>query len=219
MKCFVIAMQSEAEPVLKAADNVSLIKKSATMRVYECCLFKEKTAIVVCGVGKVNAAMGAQYACDAFKPEAVINLGVAGGLNDGVEVGGIYCVRDAVQYDVDLTQLNGGVIGTLNNRNSPYIKLAFSDAFPAKRVGTGDRFNDSKDDFSTLTAVLGADLRDMELGAIAQVCEENGIKCYSFKIVSDMAGNGSTTVQYIENLNICFKNLSENLGKIFKSAN
>ena len=215
MKCFVIAMASEAEPVISAMR----IEKDYTAydrRIVTGELFGEKVAVVVCGVGKVNAACGAQYAIDCLGATVIINLGVAGGLNNSVEIANTYAISAVVQYDFDLTQLNGTPIGTLDECKENYLPLAVAEGFAVKRVATGDRFNDNPDDYKLLTEVLGADIREMELGAIAQACMHAGVKCYSFKTVSDLAGSGSTTEQFMKNLEICFSAISATLEKIVK---
>ena len=181
-------------------------------------LYGESVGVVVCGVGKVNAAVGTQIAVDELGAETVINLGVAGGLNNGVAVGDIYGISDAVQYDFDLTTVNGTQIGTLDECKENYLPLATSSAFSLKRIATGDRFNDSREDFKLLTETLNADIRDMECGAVAQVCMHAKVKCYAFKIISDLAGSGSTVEQYRNNLKICFKTLSLELENIIKSV-
>lgn len=49
--------------------------------------YKGKKIINVCsGIAKVNAAVCAQAAIDNFKPDAVINAGIAGGMNSDVKV-------------------------------------------------------------------------------------------------------------------------------------
>lgn len=217
MKCFIIALKSEADCVIGAMD----IEKDyihCDKRVVTGELFGETVAVVVCGVGKVNAACGTQYALDLLGADVIINLGVAGGLNDTVEVGGVYSVGKVVQYDFDLAQLNGTAIGTLNEFEESYLPLSHARGFEEKAAGTGDRFNDDRDDFLLLTAGFGADLRDMELGAVAQVCAHANVKCYAFKAVSDVAGEGSTTEQYYKNLEICFNSLKGELENMLKAA-
>ena len=54
----------------------------------------------------------------------------------------------------------------------------------------------------------------MEGGAIAQVCMHAGVKCYAYKIISDIAGSGSTTEQYLKNLSLCSETLKRELKKI-----
>lgn len=212
-------MQKEAAPlleVMKIEKDYPIYQK----RVVLGSIFGKEIAVVICGVGKVNAASGAQYAIDCLGATEIINLGVAGGMNGSVEVGGIYSVSAVVQYDFDLVQLNGGKIkmGTLDGFTENYLPLTPSKGFELRRVGTGDRFNDDYKDYLLLTEELGADIREMELGAIAQVCILAGVECRSFKIISDLAGSGSTTEQYRENLGICFASLRANLKKIIDAV-
>ncbi len=58
----------------------------------------------------------------------------------------------------------------------------------------------------------------MECAAIAQVCMHAKIKCYAFKIISDVAGSGSTTEQYKENLRVCLNTLRGGLEDVIKSV-
>ncbi len=215
MKCFVIAMQKEANPVIESMktekDFVCCGKRIVTGMAHG-----QKIAVVICGVGKVNAASGAQYAIDCLGADVIVNIGVAGGLNGGVGIAKTYAVSAAVQYDFDLTQLNGTAIGTLDECKENYLPLCVASGFPSKKAATGDRFNDSPEDYKLLTEVLGADIREMELGAIAQVCMHAKVKCYSFKIISDIAGSGSTTRQYLENLEACYLSIKRDLPEIIK---
>lgn len=211
-------MDKEAAPIISAMERVKERQLSGK-RVVLGTLFKKKIAIIVCGVGKVNAACGAQLAIDKFKAEKIVNIGVAGGLKKDLKVADIYKISHAVQYDFDLVQISGKPIGTLEGCEENYLPLNICGKYPAKRLATGDRFNDSKDDFKLLTKVLDADIRDMEGGAIAQVCMQTGVKCYSFKIISDLAGIGSTTEQYKNNLTLCFETLKRELKNITEIVN
>lgn len=218
MTVFVIAMESEAQCVLDNLDGIST-SVAHGKKIIRGTLNGENTAVVICGVGKVNAAIGAQYAIDVLNADKIVNVGVAGGLNSRLKVGAVYSISQAVQYDFDLVQLNGTEIGTLNEFEENYLPLNTVDLYPLKKLGTGDRFNDSADDFELLTRVLGADIRDMEGGAIAQVCAHAGAEYYSFKAISDLAGSGSTTEQFKANLNLCLKILTAEVNKIFKAVN
>ena len=215
MKVFVIAMDKEAQPVLNAI-NIERDITYCGKRLVTGKLSGESIGIVICGVGKVNAACGTQIAIDELGADVIINVGVAGGLNGSVKVGEIYAISNVVQYDFDLSQLNGTKIGTLDECSENYLPLALSDGYPAKKLATGDRFNDSKQAYRLLTEVLHADVRDMECGAIAQVCMHANVPCYSFKIISDLAGSGSTTDQYLKNLSLCFKTLERELKNIME---
>ncbi|MCM1546168.1 MAG: 5'-methylthioadenosine/S-adenosylhomocysteine nucleosidase [Clostridiales bacterium] len=218
MTVFVIAMESEAEPLIV---NMTGVTRSYVYdkNIYRGKLCGQEVCAVVCGVGKVNAAAGAQYAIDRLGADIIVNIGVAGGLNDGLQIGKIYGISHAVQYDFDLVQLNGTEIGTLNEFEENYLPLQTRNIYPLKRLATGDRFNDSEDDFRLLTNVLHADIRDMEGGAIAQVCIHAGVPFYSFKAISDLAGSGSTTEQFTRNLHACTVRLNNDIQKIFEAVN
>lgn len=218
MTVFIIAMESEAQPFIDALADTQ-IKKVHGRTVITGKLNHKPAAAVVCGVGKVNAAAGAQYAIDCLGADKIVNIGFAGGLNAGTQIGKIYSISQVVQYDFDLSVINGTPIGTLNEYTEPYISVDCSPRYPAKKLGTGDRFDDSERDYLLLSDALKADVRDMEFGAIAHVCKHAGVQCYSFKAISDVAGAGSTTKQFAINLAMCAKALSEEFENIFEAVN
>ena len=86
---------------------------------------------------------------------------------------------------------------------------------PLKNLGTADRFNDSEADYVLLTKELGADIRDMEGCAIVQTALCCSIPVYSVKAISDVAGSGSTTDQYLQNRDTALQNLKTVLSQIF----
>lgn len=178
MRAFVIAMENEAEqvrPFLKDGDR-----------------------LYVSGVGKVNAAAAAQKAIDAGADE-IVNCGVAGGLDPAMEVGDACEISQSVEYDFDLTMINGTRLGTHNERTTPFFDCRTTGKFPARILATGDRFtNDERDVTAPLS--LGATVKDMEGAAIAHVCELNRIPCRMLKCISDVHGRGSMTGQYKDNL-------------------
>lgn len=206
MKVFVIAMNNEAECVVSNLEN-AVESRLFGRRVVRGTLNGEDAFVVVSGVGKSNAAAATQLAIQETGTKRILNLGVSGGLDPAMKVGEIYEVADAVQYDFDLVQINGTEMGTLNERDTPFIPCKAEGRFEAKTLGTGDRFNDSADD-SALLKKLGASLRDMEGAAIAHVCETAGVEFVSYKCISDVEGSGSMPEQYMENLKKCLEILT-----------
>ena len=63
---------------------------------------------------------------------------------------------------------------------------------------------------------LKADLRDMEGAAIAHVALRAGVRCRMVKSVSDVAGSGSTTDQYLANLKVALASLSAAIPAFYK---
>lgn len=207
-------MESEAAPVLSNMSGVQsdkLLGKS----IYRGELCGDRVSVIVCGVGKANAACGAAIAIGIEGASAVINTGVAGGLGKYLKVGEICSIAYATQYDFDLAQLNGTSVGTLNEFKDRWLPLAVAGDYPKKKLATADRFNDDRRDYILLTDAFGADIRDMEGAAIAQVCINAGVPVFEYKGISDLAGSGSTTEQYVANLDKCTKNFEDNVCGIY----
>ena len=178
MRAFVIAMENEAAEVRP--------------------FLRDDDRLYVAGVGKVNAAAAAQKAIDVGADE-IINCGVAGGLDPSMEVGEAYEISQAVEYDFDLTLINGTKLGTHNERTTPYFDCRTTGKFPTRILATGDRFTNDERDVENPLA-LGATVKDMEGAAIAHVCELNGVPCRMLKCLSDVHGKGAMTGQYKDNL-------------------
>ncbi len=203
----VIAMQSEADVLLtkmKITQSLTICGK----QVHVGKAFGKDVALCVCGVGKVNAALGTQILIDKFEIDKLLNFGVAGGLNKGTTLCAVYQIGGAVQFDFDLVQLNGTKMGTLNEYKEPYLPCThLALPLPIKNLGTADRFNDSREDYLLLTNELGADIRDMEGGAIVQTAHAAQLPIYCIKAISDVAGSGSTTEQFLANKDRALANL------------
>lgn len=212
----VIAMQSEADILLDQMHiNSSLTVSGKTVYVGKA--FGKDVALCVCGVGKVNAALGTQLLVSKFGADKILNFGVAGALKSDMKIAGVYQIGAAVQFDFDLVQLNGTKIGTLNEYTENYLYLNLLKApFPIKKLGTADRFNDSPEDFKLLTKELDADIRDMEGGAIVQAAFAATLPVYSIKAISDLAGSGSTTEQFLINKDKALQELKKALPIIFE---
>ena len=212
----VIAMQSEAEILLSQMKIIRSLAVSGK-NVHVGRAFGKDLALCVCGVGKVNAALGTQLLVSKFDAEKILNFGVAGGLNKNTELCAVYQITAAVQFDFDLVDLNGTKIGTLNEYTENYLTLNhFKAGLEKRKLGTADRFNDSPADYKLLTEELNADIRDMEGGAIVQAAFAAELPVYSVKAISDVAGSGSTTEQYLVNRDKALQNLKEKLPLIFE---
>ena len=118
----VIAMQSEADILLDEMQVLRSLTVSGK-KVHVGKAYGKDVALCICGVGKVNAALGTQLLVSKFDAEKLLNIGVAGGLNKSTELCNVYQISSAVQFDFDLVQLNGTKIGTLNEYTENYLTL------------------------------------------------------------------------------------------------
>lgn len=215
---FVIAMESEADAVLRHLSDVLKFEECGRT-VYQGLLNGEQTAVVICGLGKVNAAAGTQYAIDHFTPERIVNLGVAGGLDASMSVGQVYSISKCFQCDFDLSDINHTPKGTPNEYDSPFFELSNFPTtqlsnLPTAIVSTGDSFVNGDPDRDFVYGEMGAWLRDMELAAIAHVCKRAGVRCCALKSVSDVhfPDRPPPTEQYAVNLKKAVDALADVVG-------
>lgn len=191
MRVFVIAMECEAECVRQ--------------------FLKPDDRLIVCGIGKVNAAAAAQRAISEYGADLIVNAGLAGGFGVNMKAGEVYEVTAAVEYDFDLAKLNGTAIGVLDEYDTPYLEVEATGAYPGAVLATGDHFNDSDRDYALIRDELKATLRDMEGAAIAHVCKKNGVRCRMIKCITNVAGKGAMTGQYEVNREFALDRLAEAL--------
>ncbi len=159
--------------------------------------------VVVAGIGKVAAALAAQFVQDAFKPRCVLSVGLAGALRGDSSRGQVVIASGAVQHDMDARPLTAtrGVIPHLGESVfSADPAVAEKLAVAAKRavenprvvrsglVLTGDQIVTSRPVRDGLARAFpeGACV-DMETAAIAQVAHQNGLPWGAVRVTSDSA--------------------------------
>ena len=147
-------------------------------------LDKARAPAGVGGVGKVNAASGATLALLVLRPSLVINYGTAGRINEALS--GLVEVAHVVQRDMMAMPL-------VPRGRTPYSSNLdrLSSGFDGVTCGTGDSFVTSGDPWLTENNV---DLVDMELFAIAHVCQRHTIPWRAFKFITGGADQWAADV-------------------------
>ena len=163
-----------------------------------------------CGIGKVNAALGAQRMIYEFHPDCIISSGCAGGNGDGINIQDVVVSRELCYHDVycgraiDDTTVYGQVQGLpVRFQADPYLlrkseQLTSSGAtIHQGLIVTGDWFADSKEKMRQIVDKFPDALAvDMESCAIAQTCYVLGVPFISFRTVSDMPLRDTDASQY-----------------------
>ena len=98
------AMDVEVNSIKSELENVE-IKNIAAMDFYKGTLAGKEVVVVKCGVGKVNAAICAQILVSVFGVSALVNTGVAGSLNNDINICDIVVSTSALEHDMDVTPL------------------------------------------------------------------------------------------------------------------
>jgi len=187
-------------------------------------VFKDSDVLVQkCGIGKVNAALGAQRIINEFHPDCIISSGCAGGNGDDINIQDIIVSSELCYHDVycgraiDDTTVYGQVQGLPARFQADpellrkatqlsIIRSARRDACQSKNsqlslhsglIVTGDWFVDTKE---KMREIIGhfpeAKAVDMESCAIAQACYLNNVPFISFRVISDIPLRDTDASQY-----------------------
>jgi adenosylhomocysteine nucleosidase len=177
-------------------------------------LFTDGSVVVQrCGIGKVNAALGAQRMINEFRPDAIISSGCAGGNGDDVNVQDVVVSTQLAYHDVycgtavDGSTQYGQVQGLPARFEADSYLFRKSDELKVKSgqtlaihqglIVTGDWFVDSRE---KMREIIGhfpeAKAVDMESCAIAQTCYINKVPFISFRVISDVPLRDTNASQY-----------------------
>ena len=156
-----------------------------------------------CGIGKVNAAIGAVSLIGRFSPDMVINTGVAGGADPSVNVMDVVVGARVAYHDVwcGPESVLGAVQGLPLYYEAPADWIARVPSRQDVKVGlicSGDQFIDTDEALQRIKGSFPEAMAvDMESGAIAQVCHIKQVPFLSMRVISDSPGAGhNNTVQY-----------------------
>ncbi len=203
----IVAMESELDALLRVFSEPRVEERSGfvfhTGRVGE-------TDVVAmrCGIGKVNAAMGAMAMIQHYEPAAVVNTGIAGGTGRGPGILDVVVADEVAYHDVwcgpgnERGQVQGCPVkfACAVGPNAPF-DLAAVMARPEVRCGliaSGDMFVDTAEELARVLSVWPEAVAvDMESGAIAQVCHANRVPFLAVRVISDYPGSEDHISQYL----------------------
>ena len=197
------AMEIEVA-ILKSKLENAVVTKIGPMEFFEGTLAGCNVVIVMCGVGKVHAAMCTKVLCSNFGVTHIVNTGVAGSLDAGLDICDVLVSTDAVQHDMDVHYLGyevGRVPGldtTAFAADERLRKLAFEESERIRpghtrlgRVATGDQFVCSKEQKQTIIANTNGLCTEMEGAAIAHTAWKNGVPFVVIRAISDKADDSA----------------------------
>ena len=197
------AMSEELEILLTDMELEDTTVK-AKMTFHRGKLWGKDVVAVVCGIGKVNAAICTQLLISEYEVTHIINVGVAGGICKEIYPGDVVIATNLVQYDMDTTAF-GDPMGQIPRLDTfdfkcdeklvETAKAACAEASDFKtfsgRIVSGDMFVASLEKIQWLEKEFGALACEMEGASIAHVCFLNNIPCVVIRSISDNANNGA----------------------------
>lgn len=213
----IAAMQEEYDVIKELMENTK-IEEYFNLEL-TCGEIKQKQVVLVkCGIGKVNAARVTQILIDKYNMEYIVNVGVAGSLNDELEIGDIVIGKKLVQHDFDLTPW-GHEKGYISNEVGRYLESSEELIEKCKKIisedlkdinvkigtiATGDVFCTSEELKNEVLKEFGADCIEMEGASIAQVCKLCNIPFVVIRSISDKP-NGSNEIDFDKFLELSVK--------------
>ncbi|MCI8633319.1 MAG: 5'-methylthioadenosine/adenosylhomocysteine nucleosidase [Lachnospiraceae bacterium] len=208
----ITATEEEYEALGKSLAHAAVCLEACGMTFLKGSLDGREVVGVQAGIGKVNAAVCTQLLIERFHPQVIINVGVAGALNEALHVGDIVISQAAAQHDFDTTFF-GDAPGFVSGPDQIYFqadekliqaaqRAAEELAIPAHCgcIVTGDQFVADPDKKKWLVQQFAGDCTEMEGGAVAQTCTLNKVPFVIIRAISDGASD-EAPMQYEEFVN------------------
>ena len=195
----ICAMTVEAEGLVALCDDTKT-EKIYGMSFTTGRMYGKDVVIVVCGVGKVNAAMCTLALIDHYKPKAIINSGVAGAVSPLVTIGDLVVAVKSVEHDMNTTAL-GDKQGEVSFADGTKMYFECDKEISRKLfevcksipdtktmngiVASGDIFISDRRQRLRINDRFGALACEMEGAAIGHVCYRCGVPYGILRAISD----------------------------------
>ena len=170
-------------------------------------LYKKNVVCAKCGIGKVFAALCTQTMILKYKPDLIVNTGVAGGLAEGLSILDIVVCESCVQHDMDTSPLGDpvGLISGINIVNIPaneeicetLCKSVEAIGIKCQRgvIATGDQFVATEEKREFLKSTFNAAACEMEGASVGHVCYVNEVPFGIVRAISD-GGDSAAEMDY-----------------------
>ena len=200
----IVAMSKELELLLPLLDGAT--RTTANDYTYHTgTMGRHQVTVMQCGIGKVNAAIGALTLIDTFHPSIIINTGVAGGTGHGASVGDVVVASAVAYHDVwcGPGTVPGQAAGCPLYFESPLTPGTVERIDANLRrgvVASGDIFVSRPEEVRHILEVIPEAVAvDMESGAIAQVCHLKNVPFVCLRVISDTPGATHDNIAQYEN--------------------
>jgi len=218
MIAIISAMPEEMQSILDEMQIKETINKGKR-DYYQGTLYGKEIVLVFSRWGKVAAATTTTQLFNLFNIEEVIFSGVAGGLDENINIGDVIIGTELIQHDMDASplykRLEIPLLGKTAFKTADTVKLAlattrfldnYSSFFSNEPVNfgiknprqyqgmivSGDKFVNGMDKINEIKKLVPSALCvEMEGAAVAQVCYEYNVPFQIIRIISDKANDNS----------------------------
>ena len=173
--------------------------------VYEATESGKKIIACVSGIGKVNSAVATQRIIDRYSPDAVINVGIAGGIDKSLKVLDMVIADKVFYHDFHPMSLleedenlktsiflsDKNLVEIANKSLSKMKEQGEVNNFKTGTIVSGDCFVEDDALSRHLREDLFATCVEMEGASIAQTCLINKVPFLVIRSISDFADNNA----------------------------
>ena len=201
----IIAMDKEFRRISELLDGLD-VELDGGRKFVTGILGENELVLHQCGIGKVNAAIGASEMIRRYNPDLLVSTGCAGGGRTDMEVMDIVASTELAYHDVYCGEAMGKTVyGQVQGMPARYSSpsdlvekaKSVSPRVHAGLIVTGDWFVDSKEKMREIVSHFPeAAAVDMESAAIAQTCHIYGIPFISFRVISDIPLKDTNAAMY-----------------------
>ena len=198
------AMDLEVEKLIASMKEQKVVEY-ARRTFYVGKLENADVVLARCGVGKVNAALTVQMMVDKFNITDIINTGVAGSLNEKIDIGDMVLATGAVYHDVEAVAFGyeRGQVPQMDVFEFPtdkgLVDLAEKSCLKVNpdikvfkgRIASGDQFIADKETKENIKKYFSPYCMEMEGCAMAHAAYVNNINCLIIRAISDKADDSA----------------------------
>lgn len=198
------AMELEVEKLIEAMEEKKTVEYAKRI-FYVGKLEGQDVVLARCGVGKVNAGVTVQMMVDKFGITDIINTGVAGSLNEKIDIGDIVLATNAVYHDMEAIAFGyeRGQVPQMDVFDFPTCPELVEKAETAcrkvnpdvkvfkGRIASGDQFIAGKEIKNNIKTWFDPMCVEMEGCAMAHAAYLNDINCLIIRAISDKADDSA----------------------------
>lgn len=198
MKVAIICAIDDEARLVKQAMSDTVAKDTAGVCFTEGVMAGKAVVLCMAGIGKTNAAATTQLVINEYRPDIIINIGLAGNCLDSLPLGGAVVAERLVYHDFSMeiaaecppflesfvpdSELIALAAGACEKLGIPHANGT---------VATGDIFVESNALRDDIVSRTGAACVEMESAAVAHIAHKNGVRYAVVKLMSDNADDNA----------------------------
>jgi len=193
------AMPEEIEPILEKLDKIQKIDY-AKNSYYKAEYKGVEVVVAYSKIGCAFSTLTATTLIEKFECDILLFSGVAGAINDELNIGDLIYANKLCKHDLDLTPFGHplGYVpeGSVFIHTTPFLQDIAKEVAKEKNIklkegtiATGDQFVNSQERKDFIKNKFNADALEMEGYSVALVCDALNVPFFILRAISDSANN------------------------------